>query len=126
MKITFFIGNGYDINIGLKTAYHDFLKWYVEQPSKNDTIADFKKIIEDGIEYWSDLEIALGRKTLTHPLNTKAGFTTCKYDLDTQLQKYLKQQNQLIQKPSEQDIDVFRQSIVKFSLCCAPAYRCRH
>lgn len=123
MKITFFIGNGYDINIGLKTAYHDFLKWYVEQPSKNDTITDFKKIIEDGIEYWSDLEIALGRKTLTHPLNTKAGFTTCKYDLDTQLQKYLKQQNQLIQKPSEQDIDVFRQSIVKFSLCCAPAYQ---
>ena len=63
MKITFFIGNGYDINIGLKTAYHDFLKWYVEQPSKNDTITDFKKIIEDGIEYWSDLEIALGKYT---------------------------------------------------------------
>lgn len=31
MKITFFIGNGYDINIGLKTAYPDFLKWYVQR-----------------------------------------------------------------------------------------------
>lgn len=123
MKITFFIGNGYDINIGLKTGYPDFLKWYIAQPSKDETIADFKQIIEDGIEYWSDLEIALGRKTLTYPLNTKNGFTTCKYDLDTQLQKYLIEQNKLIQEPSLQDIAIFKQSIVKFPLYCSNAYR---
>lgn len=64
MKITFFIGNGYDINIGLKTGYPDFLQWYVEQPSEDNLIADFKQIIANGIEYWSDLEITLGKKHL--------------------------------------------------------------
>lgn len=123
MKITFFIGNGYDINIGLKTGYPDFLKWYITQPSKDDTIAAFKHVIEDGLEYWSDLEITLGRKTLIPPLNTKSGFTACKYDLDTQMQKYLKEQNELIADPSPQDIDVFKQSIVKFPLLCSGAYR---
>lgn len=123
MKITFFIGNGYDINIGLKTGYPDFLKWYLAQPSKNDTIDDFKQVIKDGIEYWSDLEYALGQKTLTYPLNTKNGFTACKYDLDTQLQEYLKDQNRLIQEPSVEDIEIFKQSIVKFRLLCSNAYR---
>lgn len=123
MKITFFIGNGYDINIGLKTGFPDFLKWYVAQPSKDEMITDFKKLIEGGIEYWSDLEITLGRKTLTYPLNTKNGFTACKYDLDVQLQKYLKEQNRLIQEPTVQDIDIFKKSIVKFPLYCSNAYR---
>lgn len=123
MKITFFIGNGYDINIGLKTGYPDFLKWYVAQPSKNDLIADFKKIIKDGIEYWSDLEIALGQKTLAYPLNTKSSFKECKFDLDTQMQVYLKEQNERIQAPSQQDIEIFKQSIVKFPLNCTSGYR---
>lgn len=123
MKITFFIGNGYDINTGLKTSYPDFLKWYVAQPSKNNLIADFKKIIKDGIEYWSDLEIALGQKTLAYPLNTKSSFKECKFDLDTQMQVYLKEQNKLIQEPSLEDIEIFRRSVVKFCLCCSSGYR---
>lgn len=122
MKITFFIGNGYDINIGLKTGYPDFLKWYVAQSSENDLIADFKHVIRENIEYWSDLEIALGQKTLTYPLNTKRSFAKCKYDLDTHMQKYLTAQNKLVQSPSPKDIEIFRQSIVKFPLCCSNGY----
>lgn len=121
MKITFFIGNGYDMNIGLKTGYADFLKWYIAQPSSETLIVDFKKEITSGIKYWSDLEIALGRKTLAYPLNTKNSFRTCKFDLDTQLQKYLQEQNRFIRKPSEEDIEVFKQSIVKFPLHCSSA-----
>lgn len=30
MNITFFIGNGFDINIGLKTKYSDFLYYYLD------------------------------------------------------------------------------------------------
>lgn len=120
MKITFFIGNGYDINIGLQTGYPDFLKWYIAQPSKNERIDSFKQLIEGEIEYWSDLEITLGRKTLLPPLNTKNGFTECKTDLDSHLQKYLLEQNSLIQNPSPQDIEAFKHSIVKFRQQCSP------
>ena len=31
MKITFFIGNGFDLNLGLKTSYQDFLSWYINE-----------------------------------------------------------------------------------------------
>jgi len=123
MKITFFIGNGYDINIGLKTGYPDFLKWYIRQPNKDEIISDFKYAIEDKIVYWSDLEIALGRKTLTPPLNTKNSFKVCKHDLDVHLKQYLMEQNSLVQEPSQKDIEIFRQSIVKFPLCCPSGFR---
>ena len=28
MNITFLIGNGFDLNLGLKTTYHNFLDYY--------------------------------------------------------------------------------------------------
>ena len=123
MKITFFIGNGYDINIGLKTAYPDFLKWYVQRSGNNDYIIEFKKIISEKLSYWSDLEMAIGQKTLTYPLNTKKGFKTCKQDLDTQLQYYLKTENKRISTPIQEDVDVFRRSIVTFPVHCDAGFR---
>lgn len=62
MKITFFIGNGYDINLGLKTSYPDFLNWYIKQPSKCSEVEVFKNLIRNNIKYWSDLEKHLVKK----------------------------------------------------------------
>lgn len=119
MKITFLIGNGYDLNIGLKTGYASFLEWYLQQPSSEEYIPDFKKLIHDGIDYWSDLEIALGKNTLHPPLNTKNGFKVCKTDLDVNLNRYLKDQNSQVRFPSQDDIDCFRKSIVSFRTICS-------
>ena len=30
-RITFFIGNGFDINVGLDTRYKDFYKYYIAE-----------------------------------------------------------------------------------------------
>ena len=38
MNITFMIGNGFDRNLGLKTTYSDFIKWYKKTPPKTDTL----------------------------------------------------------------------------------------
>lgn len=57
MNITFLIGNGFDINLGLKTRYKDFYQYYI-QKEKNDFLA---KDIADNYEYWSDLEEGLGK-----------------------------------------------------------------
>ena len=86
-------------------------------------ISAFKELIDDRLEYWSDLEIALGRKTLTYPLNTRKGFKECKHDLDIHLKRYLQEQNNRVQEPSQEDIDVFKQSIVKFPMSCSPGFR---
>ncbi len=68
MNITFLIGNGFDLNLGLKTSYQDFLDYYLKN-TNNDTeiIKYFKNIIkeeqENDIDTWADAEIFLGKIT---------------------------------------------------------------
>lgn len=76
MNITFLIGNGFDINLDLKTRYTDFYQYYVRQSAENesDAIKIFKLEITDFIKRdtnkknddsidWRDLELALGKWT---------------------------------------------------------------
>ena len=109
MNITFLIGNGFDLNLGLDTGYKDFLKYYLSQetidpktkkPDKD--IQAFKNLISNEIEYWSDLEKALGAKTIESPLNTVEGIVKCKRDLDRSLKEYLKKQQDRVDFSSNQ------------------------
>ena len=62
MEATFFFGNGFDLQLGMKTSYSSFLQWYLAQPNPSDEIADFKKDIHnDEDNMWSDAEIAIGK-----------------------------------------------------------------
>lgn len=97
MNVTLFIGNGFDINLGLNTGYRDFLAWYLEQPSSNPIIGSFKKMIDKDIETWSDLEKALGEQTNYEPLNDPNNFIKCKENLDINLYHYLKKQQRSIE-----------------------------
>lgn len=73
MNVTFLIGNGFDLNLGLATQYPDFLKEYlVDQPKDNDEIKRFKEDIrkrdaEDQANnvdrLWSNAELAFGSYT---------------------------------------------------------------
>ena len=58
-RVTFLIGNGFDINIGLKTQYSDFYKYYI-QHSTNHKLS---KEIQADIKRWADLEYELGKYT---------------------------------------------------------------
>jgi len=85
MNITFLIGNGFDINLGLKTRYIDFYKYYVKTESTTSAIKRFKDEINNFIKKdchkedesaidWRDLEVAIGKWTVNlnaedvHPL----------------------------------------------------------
>lgn len=61
MNVTFLIGNGFDLGIGLKTAYSDFYNVYCKSDS-NDSLAvkKFKSEIQGNYENWSDFEAAFG------------------------------------------------------------------
>jgi len=70
MNITYLIGNGFDINIGMATRYTDFYKTYINEgpvnpeltPHGQNLIRELKKHLSDegNYDYWSDLELALG------------------------------------------------------------------
>ncbi|EMG27701.1 AbiH family protein [Listeria fleischmannii] len=60
MNITFLIGNGFDIEIGLKTKFSDFYKQLRDEKRKRNHI--YKEITENP-DKWSDFEVALGNYT---------------------------------------------------------------
>ncbi len=68
MNITFLIGNGFDLNIGLKTRYQDFYDYLKSSGTLSD-INDKMKDLNNNSEIdlstamWSDLELGLGKFT---------------------------------------------------------------
>lgn len=60
MDLVFLLGNGFDINIGMKTRYCNFYDFYLKQVSSNAIIKTFKNDIQENIEDWADLELRLG------------------------------------------------------------------
>ena len=64
MNITFMIGNGFDLNLGLHTKYNDFLEVYTIPKSTDDEVlADFKSTILQKRDLWSFAEKAFGEYT---------------------------------------------------------------
>lgn len=63
MKILHIIGNGFDMNLGLKTSYKDFYEFYNNIKSDKEHVIKLKKDISRNYKSWSDLELALGQYT---------------------------------------------------------------
>lgn len=92
MNLTFLIGNGFDINIGMKTRYSDFYKYYNSVPSTNDLILNLKKSININFENWADLEFKLGE--YVENLNSPEDFDFVFSDIQKHLGIYLKEEEQ--------------------------------
>ena len=75
MEITFLLGNGFDIQCGLKTSYLDFYKYILKKKYSIDLTKEIDKELalkidniiyseiyksKDNIENWADLELQLG------------------------------------------------------------------
>ena len=100
MNITYLIGNGFDVNIGLKSRYSDFYEYYVNHHDTDepDVIKRFKEDINGYIKQesgkdnlqiidWRDLEIALGQ--FTEVMTEKEG-EILYLDINDKLKAYLK------------------------------------
>lgn len=92
MNIAYLIGNGFDLNLGLKTKYMDFYKYYLEQESKNDIIRKFKQDLSDSLENWSDLEVVLGEYTTKFQEGKEQEFIDLLDDIQDNLADYLASQ----------------------------------
>lgn len=90
MVITFIIGNGFDIGLGLKTRYKDFYPYFIEKASDNNIIKSYlKDDTENEFINWSDLEIKLGEITDSYSNNHINKFIEDKIELDELLKDYL-------------------------------------
>lgn len=89
MNVTFLVGNGFDINLGLHTGYQDFYPYFLSHASENNMI---KKWISKDIELWSDLEERLGVELQNLLSDEKDQFIQDKAEMDTLLSDYLEQE----------------------------------
>ena len=119
MTITFLLGNGFDLNLGLKTRYRHFYDYYLKQESKNETIADFKKALSDNLENWADLEIELGKYVNNFTKETENQFIDLLYDIQDSLANYLDNQDSVF-IISEDDKKKSINDLIKFETYFTP------
>lgn len=93
MNVTFLIGNGFDLGVGLKTKYSDFYKSYINDKTKGDLLVSN---IQKDYETWSDLETALGKCLKDIDYKDRDVFLESKYNLEIALAEYLEKQESLI------------------------------
>ncbi len=72
MKITYLVGNGLDLSLGLKTAYKDFYDYKMTNYKSNNEEHNiiYEEIKNDEInkfENWADFELKLGKMTIEKP-----------------------------------------------------------
>lgn len=101
MLVTFLIGNGFDLNLGLETKYAHFYPLYLNSPkfSANDPdILAFKELLAEdgGYSRWADFERALGEHTTEPPINSEAALRKCLKDFKRCFAQYLQQEEDRI------------------------------
>lgn len=96
MNITYMIGNGFDIALGLKTRYSDFMKHYCGlDKNSSPVLARFQDVIrKDNCDFWSCAEEAFGKMDWSgfDGVNTVKTFHECLVDFENEFDAYLLKQ----------------------------------
>lgn len=92
MNILYLIGNGFDVNLGMKTSYADFYEYYINKPSPSVNIDALKANIAQykNTNKWSDLEKGLG--LYTDKVKNVRVLREVYFDINDELKDYLKDQ----------------------------------
>lgn len=108
MNITFVIGNGFDINCGMKCTYRDAYNGYIRIPSPSPTIDAFKKRIDANIDTWANFEVAMASDMKNY--ENEQDFLLCLRDFKKYLNAHLSEEEEKIK---EQLNNAFVHSSVK-------------
>lgn len=92
MNILYLFGNGFDLNLGLKTSYRQFYDYYLEQESPSNNVAILKECIKEEGPLWSDLELALGQRASLRYKNVD-DFQEALLDVSGCLREYIRSEN---------------------------------
>lgn len=100
MEIVYLIGNGFDLNMGLKTKYSDFYSQYIQSESIDESILRLKQDIgkylskESSDINWSDFELDFGR--YTSRITSVEELINIYEDVNISLHNYIKEQELLL------------------------------
>ncbi|PRP68349.1 AbiH family protein [Nonlabens agnitus] len=111
MRTVFLIGNGFDLNLNLKTSYSEFYKFYINQESNKKVVASLKRSINSNLSNWADLKLELGNYTVN--IDNQSDFDLIFDDVGENLAKFL------IDREKELDINSLNPSVLFTDLCQA-------
>jgi hypothetical protein len=116
MDVLFLIGNGFDLNVGLKTRFKDVLEAYLKRKDSDPRLCKFKEDINRDFENWSDFEKQMGIYTEEFSPETIDDYCFCIRDFREFLVAHLKNQESYIdyQQSEDEIISVFKYSMQKF------------
>lgn len=93
MQITFLIGNGFDIGLGMKSRFSDFFPVYIRQAEgKEKTLKDFAEEIDEHRAEWSYFEEQLGKYASKFTVDDKDVMREQVTDFSAQFTQYLSQE----------------------------------
>lgn len=109
MNITFLIGNGFDIGIGLKTRYEDFYQEYCHiAADDSDNIKAFKQMLKDRnseekrkIIDWADFETAFGQHSEDFTIAEKEMYIERFEDFISKFNAYLEKEEAVVDYADE-------------------------
>lgn len=112
MYVTFIIGNGFDLNLGLPTSYGHFYKYYLKNKSSDTkVVVDLKNNIKQYKDRdWKDLELGLG--VYTQEVEKIDQFQEAYLDIQQNITSYIRKIEELLEDPVYQK-DELVQSVVK-------------
>ena len=127
MGVTFLIGNGFDLNLGMKTRYTDMYDSYIKSESKSTVIDKFKKDLQkeehNHYENWSDFEMGMAR--YAENFTDENEFIECIRDFKAHMVKWLKREEERFLNDLwlNADYDRILSSIANFHYGCTPNNR---
>ncbi len=110
MNVLFLIGNGFDLNVGLKTRFRDVLEAYLKRKDTDPRLCKFKEDINLDFENWSDFEKQMGVYTDKFTPETIDDYCFCIRDFREFLVAHLKKEESRI------DYDQFHDQIMSIFL----------
>ena len=102
MNTLFLIGNGFDVNCGMKTKYTDIYERYIKELSISPVINKFKKNISADYKTWCDFEMAMAEYAKN--LNSETEFLECVRDFAEYMEKHLFAENDRVKKILEDKV----------------------
>lgn len=117
MNITFLIGNGFDIGMGMKSQFKEYFPIYQAQSmDKEKRIKALSENISASYDTWADFESRLGEYTKDFTKSTKQDYIDQVRDFETGFTAYLKAQEEaLLFDNSEKIAQVIRRALLNFS-----------
>jgi len=116
-NITFFIGNGFDLNLGLKTKFSDVINEYLKIETNDTNIKKFQEEFKKDYKNWSDFEKALGEYTEKFtPDNVNDLIAQIESFRNVLINKFKKEESRIDYENNEKEIvSVVKQSLMEFN-----------